>query len=210
VGQVSGAKNGLWNTKEWFPSLVQASQIVGALPGEDYWVSYHFHLNLDPILMMWPLLQEVSWISLPHTSKVALELTSHKREDPAKIGVEVYNLAHPKPVKWNMIMSTISSKLSLPQSTPISYVAWLEKLRKLPKAKTGGNIGTLTLLPFFESIVEIMTDGVKEGAVSVTMALERAKQASKTLAGDDSILPPLSEVDMESWIGYWRKAGLLN
>jgi hypothetical protein len=137
-------------------------------------------------------------------------MTSHERQDAAKTGVEVYNLAHPKPVKWNMIMSTISSKLSLPQSTPISYAAWLEKLRKLPKAKTGGNIGALTLLPFFESIVEIMTDGAKEGAVGVTMALERAKQASKTLAGDDSILPPLSEVDVESWIGYWRKAGLLN
>jgi thioester reductase-like protein len=38
VGQMSGAANGLWNTKEWFPSLVQAGQIVGALPGEDDWV----------------------------------------------------------------------------------------------------------------------------------------------------------------------------
>jgi hypothetical protein len=54
-----------------------------------------------------------------------------------------------------------------------------------------------------------MTEGSKEGAVGVTMALERAKQASKTLAGDDLVLPRLSDVDVESWIGYWRKAGLL-
>jgi hypothetical protein len=137
-------------------------------------------------------------------------MTSHERQDAAKTGVEVYNLAHPKPVKWNMIMSTISSKLSLPQSTPIAYSAWLEKLRELPEAKIGGNIGALTLLPFFESVAGNMTEGAKEGAIGVTMALERAKQASKTLAGDDSVLPPLSEVDVESWIGYWRKAGLLN
>ena len=52
VGQVSGAQNGLWNTKEWFPSLVQAAQIIGALPGEDDWVSYHIHLNLTPVLKM--------------------------------------------------------------------------------------------------------------------------------------------------------------
>jgi hypothetical protein len=157
-----------------------------------------------------PRIQEVSWISLPHASKVALEMTSHERQDAAKTGVEVYNLAHPKPVKWNMIMSAISSKLSLPQSTPISYSAWLEKLRELPKAKTGSNIGALILLPFFESVAGNMTEGAKEVAVGITMALKRAKQVSKTLAGDDSVLPPLSEVDVESWIGYWRKAGLLN
>ena len=104
-------------------------------------------------------------------------MTNHEHQGATKTGVEVYNLAHPKPVKWNMIMSTISSKLSLPQSTPISYSAWLGKLRELPKAKTGGNIGALTLLPFFESFAENMTEGAKEGAVGVTMALERAKRA---------------------------------
>ena len=35
VGQVTGALNGLWNTKEWFPSLIQASQVVGSLPTFD-------------------------------------------------------------------------------------------------------------------------------------------------------------------------------
>jgi hypothetical protein len=211
LGQVSGAANGLWNTKEWFPSLVQAAQIVGSLPGEDDWVSCQIHLNLTSILMVWLLvLQELSWISLPHASKAALEMTSHERPDAEKTGVDVYNLAHPKPVRWNMIMSTISSKLHLPQSTPISYSAWLEKLRELGKADTSGNIGALTLFPFFESVAGNMTEGAKEGAVGVTMALQKAKQASKTLAGDDSVLPPLSEVDVESWIGYWRRAGLLD
>jgi hypothetical protein len=141
---------------------------------------------------------------------LALEMTSHERPDAEKTGVDVYNLAHPKPVRWNMIMSTISSKLHLPQSTPISYSAWLEKLRELGKANTSGNIGALTLFPFFESVAGNMTEGAKEGAVGVTMALQKAKQASKTLAGDDSVLPPLSEVDVESWIGYWRRAGLLD
>jgi hypothetical protein len=136
-------------------------------------------------------------------------MTSYERPESEKTGIEVYNLAHPKPVKWNMIMSTISSKLLLSQSATISYSEWLEKLRELPKANTGGNIGALTLLPFFESVEVNMTEGSKEGAVGVTMALERAKQASKTLAGDDLVLPRLSDVDVESWIGYWRKAGLL-
>jgi thioester reductase-like protein len=54
MGQISGAANGLWNTKEWFPSLVQAGQIVGALPGEDSWVSRQIRLKLMSVLMICP------------------------------------------------------------------------------------------------------------------------------------------------------------
>ncbi|KIJ31541.1 hypothetical protein M422DRAFT_266789 [Sphaerobolus stellatus SS14] len=32
VGQISGRPNGYWHSKEWFPSLVQVSQRIGALP----------------------------------------------------------------------------------------------------------------------------------------------------------------------------------
>jgi hypothetical protein len=166
--------------------------------------------------MTWTIVsQEVSWISLPHTSNAVYEMTIYERPDSERTGIQVYNLAHPKPVKWNTIMSIISSKLSLSRSSPIPYSAWLEKVRALHQnngtSATGkGHIGALTLLPFFESITINMTDGAKEGAVGVTMALSRAKQASSTLSGDDSILPQLGEKDVKSWIGYWRKAGLLN
>jgi hypothetical protein len=162
--------------------------------------------------------QEASWISLPHASKAVHEMTSYERPD-SECKIQVYNLAHPKPVKWNTIMSTISSKLSLPQSSPIPYSAWLEKVRALRQDnRTGttasdngnGNIGVLTLLPFFESVKGHMTDGAKEGAIGVTMALSKAKQASRTLSGDDLVLPQLGEEDMENWIGYWKKAGLLS
>jgi thioester reductase-like protein len=36
VGQLSGAANGLWNTKEWFPALIQGGQAVGCLPDGDW------------------------------------------------------------------------------------------------------------------------------------------------------------------------------
>lgn len=32
LGQVTGATNGAWSTKEWLPSLVQASYKLGYLP----------------------------------------------------------------------------------------------------------------------------------------------------------------------------------
>ena len=148
-------------------------------------------------------------------------MTTYERPDSEseKTEIQVYNLAHPKSVKWNTIMSTISSKLSLAQSSPIPYSAWLEKVRALRQdngtstiasGKGSGNIGALTLLPFFESVKGNMTDGAKEGAIGVTMALSKAKQASRTLSGDDLVLPRLGEEDVESWVGYWKKAGLLN
>jgi thioester reductase-like protein len=32
VGQLSGAENGAWNAKEWFPALLRSSQLLGHLP----------------------------------------------------------------------------------------------------------------------------------------------------------------------------------
>jgi thioester reductase-like protein len=42
VGQLAGAANGLWNTKEWFPALVQAGQILGCLPQANGVSVYHW------------------------------------------------------------------------------------------------------------------------------------------------------------------------
>jgi thioester reductase-like protein len=31
-GQLSGAKNGFWNEREWFPALVRSGQVLGCFP----------------------------------------------------------------------------------------------------------------------------------------------------------------------------------
>jgi thioester reductase-like protein len=32
IGQLSGGKNGSWNTAEWIPAIVRSGEVVGALP----------------------------------------------------------------------------------------------------------------------------------------------------------------------------------
>lgn len=35
IGQLSGGKNGSWNTAEWIPAVVRSGEVVGALPSSD-------------------------------------------------------------------------------------------------------------------------------------------------------------------------------
>lgn len=35
IGQLSGGKNGSWNTAEWIPAVVRSGEVVGALPASD-------------------------------------------------------------------------------------------------------------------------------------------------------------------------------
>ena len=35
IGQLSGGKNGSWNTTEWIPAVVRSGEVVKALPASD-------------------------------------------------------------------------------------------------------------------------------------------------------------------------------
>ena len=35
IGQLSGGKNGSWNTAEWLPAVVRSGEVVGVLPASD-------------------------------------------------------------------------------------------------------------------------------------------------------------------------------
>lgn len=48
VGQLTGAINGAWNVKEWFPSMIQASKILGCIPS-DHRVRHHFILRTQDV-----------------------------------------------------------------------------------------------------------------------------------------------------------------
>jgi hypothetical protein len=119
------------------------------------------------------------------------------------------HVAHPRPVEFNMIMSTIGSELSLPL---VSYASWIEKVEQFQRGsgddKGIENISALRLLPFFQGVLHIPQSGARMEAISgVSLDLSKACTVSTTLG--DPELPQISVNDVVAWIKYWRSAHML-
>lgn len=52
IGQLSGGKNGSWNTSEWLPSVVRSGEVVGRLPASDDVSLYSFPFQISVGLTM--------------------------------------------------------------------------------------------------------------------------------------------------------------
>ncbi|KII90166.1 hypothetical protein PLICRDRAFT_40364 [Plicaturopsis crispa FD-325 SS-3] len=85
VGQLSGGKNGVWNTKEWVPALVKSGQLVKSLPALD---------------------EPISWLPL---DKAATALVEVRNSD-----VTPLHLVHPKPAELRSIIGVIADGLNVP------------------------------------------------------------------------------------------------
>ncbi|KAJ3884931.1 male sterility protein-domain-containing protein [Lentinula edodes] len=99
VGQLTGAINGAWNVKEWFPSMIQASKILGYIPSD--------HRN-------------ISWIPVYHAATIVDFVNNGSIHDNQHV-----HLIHPCPVPWSSLASVFAKKLGL---DIVEYRDWLDKL----------------------------------------------------------------------------------
>ncbi|KAK7050236.1 acetyl-CoA synthetase-like protein [Favolaschia claudopus] len=96
-GQLSGAENGAWNSSDWFPALLRASQLLGHLP---------------------TISGYASWFPMHHAAKAVIEMrTSHEK---------YLHITHPKPVAMTKIMSPLSGVLGLPLIPYLAWLELLE------------------------------------------------------------------------------------
>ncbi|KAJ3915010.1 male sterility protein-domain-containing protein [Lentinula edodes] len=100
VGQLTGAINGAWNVKEWFPSMIQASKTLGCIPSD--------HRN-------------ISWIPVYHAAATIVDFVNNGSiHDNQHV-----HLIHPWPVPWSSLASVFAKKLGL---DIVEYRDWLDKL----------------------------------------------------------------------------------
>ncbi|KAI6141025.1 hypothetical protein BKA82DRAFT_4205845 [Pisolithus tinctorius] len=76
IGQLSGSPNGYWNRNEWFPSVVQAANVLGCLPGID---TQLFH-----------------WLPVDSAAAVIVEMRSNLHR--------YVHLANPRPVPSTLVL----------------------------------------------------------------------------------------------------------
>ncbi|KIJ49844.1 hypothetical protein M422DRAFT_246210 [Sphaerobolus stellatus SS14] len=105
VGQLAGGINGNWNAREWFPSLVRASQVVKGAPEIEGLVSFvPLHVAASAI------------IDLRNSSSIFA------------------HLVHPRPVTWKSVIANVAEILDVPTIPFEEWLKRLEAVPRTPEA----------------------------------------------------------------------------
>ncbi|GJJ05917.1 putative secondary metabolism biosyntheticenzyme [Clathrus columnatus] len=202
VGQLSGGMNGNWTTREWFPSIVTASRIIGSLP--DY-EGVCFLLNKSK-LRIHPLAKVASFVPVHKAASAIIEL----RHAP----INFAHLVHPRPIKWTELIHSISDELQLPI---IPFLDWVNQLENLPKTEEMlHKTHALHLIEFYKAAILPLEESTTDSSFShqhEIMGLptfETSMTANTVEVLNEVNLPSISKEEVVGWIGYWRAKGVLN
>ena len=132
IGQVAGAAHhaGLWPKTEWFPSLIQSSLHVGALPiplgatfGRIDWV---------PVDILADILVEIAPSEFQGTENEG-QLAHTGNIEMARNHSRVYHPLHPHPMMWKAVRGITAEELSSFSVHPLEIISlnsWLARVHQ--------------------------------------------------------------------------------
>ncbi|KAI0856116.1 acetyl-CoA synthetase-like protein [Xylaria cubensis] len=187
LGQVAGAskcEGGVWNTNEWFPSLISTSRTMGVLPE------------------MLPLLNEIDWIPVDSAAQVLVELaldsyTPSSNADLRQRNMALFNVANPNTIPWGKLIPAVQDSVQDGLKT-ISFPEWLAMLESsmpVQSEKAFVTLPALKLLGFFRGLQE----GENEGAKQTMLQTEATVKSSLCLANMGAITKKMTTAWLERW-----------
>ncbi|MCJ1476643.1 hypothetical protein MMC13_005311 [Lambiella insularis] len=191
VGQIAGptTSQGVWNRREWFPSLIASSRFLGVVPAD-----------LGP-------LEAVDWVPVDLAAKIMVELlleSSAINESTGSgtngvpkgdvDGGHVYHLTNPHGTTYTSLLPTIVKHLP-PSTKPIPFAAWVDCLAKSSSGDDNNPNPAIKLLDIFESLVAMEGCGESMPILDPRKTLTK----SRTMAS----LEPISERWMDTWMKQW-------
>ena len=177
VGQLAGPRGdgkGVWNKREWVPSLIATSKAMGVLPE-----------SLGP-------LSAVDWVPIDAAAGVVVELMFEMFASEAS-EMRVWNLTNPNLVDWSALAASVQEFYGAEAVKLVSYNEWITELKKVPQTKEEAEKKPgIRLLDFYE--------GLASAGEAPTLATTQTTKASATLAGIKAIDGDL----MGSWLKAWE------
>ncbi|KAL4890076.1 hypothetical protein BDV59DRAFT_99330 [Aspergillus ambiguus] len=170
LGQLTGdTHSGIWNSNEHFPTILKASQLVGALP------------ELDGTF---------SWIPIDVAAKSIVEILFSLTNGPVKD--IVYHVENPIRQAWKPLLPVLAAKLGLKTPLPIPFSIWFERVSSLSSTKA--IIGSIHhLLPFLQEEFHVLSSG------GIILDTTRARVASRSLRACEGVTIELLDRYLASW-----------
>lgn len=177
VGQIAGpvgTEKGMWNPREWFPSIIASSKYLGVLPE-----------SLGAMNI-------VDWIPIDVLSKIVVELALLRDSSPPS--PRVYHTVNPHTCTWSSLLPAVQQQLgNSPKIVP--FAAWLKALKQSFSTTQDLSLNpAIKLLEFFENLQR------NEHQSPPTLETAATIKSSKTLAE----LGPVQPEWMERWMKQWN------
>lgn len=199
VGQVAGPVHhrGLWNPKEWIPSMVMSSLHLGQIPNT---LGPRFDLvDFVPIDVLADVLVDIAM--------APSEMVPEELRCTDDIAAAVFNIRNPHLTAWSTLVPAIVERPG--EQRPLQVVTpstWLDNLQKSAETDDEDTIAkknpAVKLVGFFEKLWSAETGKPKEcRAIGLPqpMMVEKSLACSATLQG----IEPVSLEWMRKWAQEW-------
>ncbi|RFU26072.1 hypothetical protein B7463_g10277, partial [Scytalidium lignicola] len=185
VGQIAGpvknnASKGMWNRKEWLPSIIDASS----------------HLSLVPKTL--GKNNSIDWIPVDILSEIIIQLAIGSKS--SREG-RIFHTVNPTKVTWDTLLPVVLKRLrDTNKGKEIKVIPWAEWLEGLSnhaseiQGKEAAGLSAIKLIDFFHSLNPVGEEEPELRAVFET---------SLTAANSD-IFRELTPVNND-WMGIWLK-----
>ncbi|KIJ25888.1 hypothetical protein M422DRAFT_273122 [Sphaerobolus stellatus SS14] len=180
VGQLSGGLNGNWNAREWFPSLVRASQVVKGAPETQGLVSF---------------------VPLHVAASAIIELRNSSST--------FAHLVHPRPMTWKSVIGNVAENLGVPTIPFNEWLKRLEAVPRTPEAlHNNPALHLLDFYHACLSPTDVSSGPEKREAMGLAdYETTQTVVNAPTLNPDN--LPQLGREEIDRWMGYWERKGAL-
>ncbi|KAJ5710504.1 NRPS-like enzyme [Penicillium malachiteum] len=175
VGQLGGPSTpsaGIWNPRDWFPSLVRSSHTMKMIPN-----------SLGPL--------RVDWVQIDTAASLITEIVQSRREDQSH-DLMIYHISNPRPTAWDDFVPQLAKACD---AEIVSLENWILSLEERQSSlqlvdDDFSNTPALYLLPFFR----MLADGQK--TLNPTLDVSNVRRHSATF----SKLGAVDESVMKVWL----------
>lgn len=189
IGQVAGPvrRRGLWNPKEWFPSMVMTSLHLGMVPET-----------------LGPRFDSVDFVPMDILADVLTDLAMEPTTQPRETrGASVYNVRNPHLTPWATLLPAIAGRPGgLKPLEVVSPATWLTTLRTRMEMEddesTAIKYPAGKLMDFFSKLWSEETS-TNDAHSAQAMVVEKALLYSPALRS----LEPVNFESMRKWVDEW-------
>ncbi|KAJ6015621.1 NRPS-like enzyme [Penicillium herquei] len=174
VGQLAGPSTpaGMWNTRDWFPSLIRSSRTMRRIPS-----------SLGSL--------HVDWLPIDVAARAMTEIIQNRRQKD-RTEFMVYHITNPNVVDWGDLVDLVARACN---AKAVLLAEWVQELESRVADKTANldDIPAAGLLDYFRFLV------AKQDSPKLKLDVQNAKMESPTLRNVGSVDENLMNNWLRQW-----------
>ncbi|RAK79580.1 NRPS-like enzyme [Aspergillus fijiensis CBS 313.89] len=182
IGQLGGPsspRGGMWNPRDWFPSMVRSSFTIGKVPDA-----------LGAI--------KVNWIPIDLAAQAIVQIVQRRHEEQNLTGLKVYHVVNPEPKDWELFAPLVARAC---KAKMVPLEEWVNELQQISDDASHERLESLPAIPllgFFKSLLD------QQGANAAPFETTNAIAHSQVMG----TIGPVDFELYKTWLQQWKERWL--